>query len=199
MDTGPPYAEHVPPELASGPDAAPRMPTAPPMLAVDRPPVAWAGLPRAEPAPAREPRLWATVGFGIVSVVAAVFACFAPWATYADGAWRSGLDIGDGWFVLAAAFVAAALCGAVAAGLRHLGARVALAASGVAMFALYEANRWRVTRAADQVTGFGVEVGGGLYVIAFAALGLVVAALAMPSAPWWSVRGARAEDTSTTT
>lgn len=199
MGTGPPYADPVPPELVSGPDGAPRLPASPPVVAVASPPVAWAGLARPAPPPAREPRLWATLVFGVVAVVAAVFACFAPWATYADGAWRSGMDTGDGWYVLVAAFAAAGLCGAVVAGLRHLGARLALAACGVAVFVCYEANRWRVTHAADQVTGATVEVGGGLYVLAFAALGLVIAALAMPSAPWWSTRRDRAEDTSTTT
>ncbi len=144
--------------------------------------------------------MWATIAFASLAVVAAVFGSFAPWIDYADGTWRSGIDHGDGWIVLVIAFVAAGLCGAIAAGLRHLAARLALAGTGVALFVLYELNRWSVSHATDQVTGTAPQAGGGLYVLAFAALGLVVAALAMPSTPWWAPRvAARTEDTSTTT
>jgi hypothetical protein len=178
-------------------DGPPVFPTAPPVAAAPEPPAAWGALVRPEAPIVRERRLWATLGFGTISVVAAVFASFAPWAHYADGVWRSGIDHGDGWFVIAVAFVAAGLCGAVAAGLRHLAARAAIAGTGLVLFAIYGANRWSVGHATDQVTGTALRAGGGLYVVAFAALGLVIAALAMPSTPWWAPRAARAEVTST--
>ena len=142
--------------------------------------------------------MWTTIGFGGVAVVAAVFGAYAPWVHYADGVRRSGIDHGDGWFVIAVAFVGAGLCGAVAVGLRHVVARAAIAACGFALFGLYELNRFSISRAHDQATGSPLVVGGGLYVVAFAALGLVIAALAMPSTPWWAPRRERASEATTT-
>ncbi len=173
----------------------PLMPSAPPIEPVPVPPEMWGSLDRPVAHPARSPRVWATMAFGGLAVVAAVFAAYAPWVHYADGARRSGIDHGDGWFVITLAFVGAGLCGAVAAGMRHLAVRGAIAACGLVLFALYGLNRFSISRAHDQVTGVSPVSGGGLYVVAFAALGLVIAALAMPSTPWWAPRA----DTTTRT
>jgi hypothetical protein len=173
------------------------MPSAPPIEATPAPPDAWSSW-RAASAPTSEhtpPRVWATLVFGMLAVAAAVFSTFAPWAHYADGYQRKGVDHADGWFVIVLAFVVAGLCGAAAVGLRHLAARLALAASGLAMFAVYLVNRLSVTRAHDLVTGEPLVVGGGLYVVAFAALGVVIAALAMPSTGWPRRAGAHTNTT----
>jgi hypothetical protein len=180
----------------------PPMPSAPPIVAPPAPPDAWAGIETPPPAPPRDPRVWATVLIGAAATVTAVFTSFAPWAHYADGVDTTGIEHGDGWIAIALAFVAAGLCGAVAVGLRHLAARLALAGVGVATFGLYLRDRYQIGRAVDLVTGQELTVGGGLYVLAFAALGFVVAALAMPSQPWWGpraeARAARRADTSST-
>ena len=52
------------------------------------------------------------------------------------------------------------------------------------MFVIYLVNRLSITRARDLVTGEPLVVGGGLYVAAFSAFGIVIAALAMPSTGW---------------
>lgn len=167
------------------------MPSGPPIEATPAPPEAWGSIGHS-PAVAveRSPRVWATVVFGMFAVAAAIFSSFAPWAHYADGYQRQGVEHGDGWFVILLGFVAAGLCGAAAVGFRHLATRLALALSGLAMFAVYLVNRLSITRAHDLVTGEPLVVGGGLYVVAFAALGIVIAALAMPSSGWTSRRSA---------
>ena len=177
----------------------PTMPAGPPIEASPEPPAAWAPVPAAPAAPRRDPRVWGTLVFGTLSTIAAVFTSFSPWAHYADGVDRTGVEHGDGWFVVAFAFVAAGLCGAIAVGLRHLVARLALAGTGLAMFVVYLLNRVEIGRAVDLVTGAPLEVGGGLYGVAFAALGLVIASLAMPSRPWWGPRvAARSAATNST-
>lgn len=174
------------------------MPTGPPIEATPAPPDAWASFASSSAAPAEHnPRVWTTLVFGMFAVAAAAFSSFAPWVHYADGVQRKGVEHGDGWFVIVLAFVAAGLCGAAAVGLRHLAARLALALCGVAMFAVYLVNRLSIGRAHDLITGEPLVAGGGLYVVAFAALGLVIAALAMPSTGW-PTRGGPAV-TSTTT
>ncbi len=177
----------------------PLLPDAPPLEATPAPPGAWSSAPPAAPVAGRDPRVWATVLIGAASTVAMVFSSFAPWAHYADGVDKTGIEHGDGWILIGLAFVAAGLCGAIAVGLRHLAARLALAGTGLVVFVVYLLNKYEIGRATDLVTGQRLAIGGGLYVVAFAALGLVVAALAMPSRPWWGPRvAARAAATTTT-
>ena len=163
----------------------PLMPSGPPIEATPAPPDSWASFACTTVPPVeRSPRVWATLVFGMFAVAAAVFGSFGPWVHYADGYQRRGVEHGDGWFVIALACVAAGLCGAAAVGLRHLAARLVLAACGLMMFVIYLVNRLSITRARDLVTGEPLMVGGGLYVAAFAAFGIVIAALAMPSTGW---------------
>ncbi len=176
------------------------MPSGPPIEATPVPPDAWASSSAAAPvAHQHTPRVWATLVFGMLAVAAAVFSTFAPWAHYTDGYQRQGIDHADGWFVIVLAFAISGLCGAAAVGLRHLAARLALAACGLAMFVVYLVNRLSISRAHDLVTGEPLVVGGGLYVVAFAALGVVIAALAMPSTGWPRRASTAAAQSSTNT
>ncbi len=172
------------------------MPLAPPIAATALPPDGWVSIgspPRHQP---RDKRVWATLAFATAAVMAGVFGSFAPWLHYADGVSGRGVDHVNGWIVIGLVTVGAGLGGAVAVGVRHLALRLAIAACGLVVFGLYLINRWSITHAHDQLTSEPLVVGGGLYVVAFAALGLVIASLAMPSSPW---RGAAPTDTATNT
>lgn len=164
----------------------PMMPTAPPVESAPAPPVVWTSTSAVTEAPAAQrPRAWATVSTAALATLLCVFGAFLPWAEYADGVRRSGIDHGDGWWALAFGVFAAVLGGAVAAGTRSLWVRLALAGVGLSTFGLYLVNRLAISRATDLATGFPLRPVGGLFMVAFAALAMIVAALAMPSTPRW--------------
>ncbi len=110
----------------------------------------------------------------------ATVAVFGPWAHYADGSNKTGIEHGDGWIVLAVALVTAGLTGAVAFGARQRWVRWALAGTGVALAALYTINRVDVARSKDRITGVRIDVGGGLFAVAIAGCCVLIGALIMP-------------------
>ena len=160
------------------------MPSAPPIAATALPPDAWVSIGSPQRNQTRDKRVWATLAFVTIAVMAGVFGSFAPWLHYADGVSGRGVDHADGWIVIGLITVGAGLGGAVAVGVRHLGLRLGIAACGLVVFGSYLIDRWSITHAHDQLTSEPLVVGGGLYVVAFAGLGLVIASLAMPSSPW---------------
>jgi hypothetical protein len=108
-------------------------------------------------------------------------AAFAPWAHYVDGVAKTGVEHGDGWFVLAVALVAAGLTGALAFGWRHRAVRLGLLGTAVGLLVLYAVNRVDVARSHDRLTGGPIHVGGGLFAVAVGACLILVGALLIPS------------------
>jgi hypothetical protein len=162
--------------------STPELPSAPPIGQVARPPEQWETQPaRAAVAPVKRP--WAALVVCWSGVIVGTVAAFAPWAEYRDGASLTGVRHGDGWFVIVAAVAAAALVGALAVGWRHLAVRLGLVGVAVVLGLLFVLNRVDISRSEDRVTGGSIDVGGGLYGVAFAACLLVTGALIIPTRP----------------
>jgi hypothetical protein len=106
---------------------------------------------------------------------------FAPWATYVDGVELTGMEHGDGWFVLLFVAVAAAFVGALAFGWRHLAVRVGMILASAGLFVLFVLNRVDISRSHDRVTNGPIDVGGGLYGVALAACLVLTGALIIPA------------------
>lgn len=161
----------------------PRLPAAPPAEPVVGPPASWGAYPQPVPRARDRGRGWAAVVFAAAGAIVATIGAFAPWARYADGIETTGIEHGDGWFVLVVAVGAAACAGALAFGGRSLWVRLGVFGSSMLLFFLYGLNRIDVARARDHVTGAHIKVGGGLYgVMAGAVLLLIAAALILPRA-----------------
>jgi hypothetical protein len=161
----------------------PWLPAEPPTESVVRPPEHWPSTPRAPVATEPQRRAWAAIVIAQIGVVVGVITAFAPWATYVDGVELTGIEHGDGWFVLVVAAAAAALVGALAFGWRHLVVRVGLIAASAALFLLFLLNRIDISRSHDYVTGGRIDVGGGLYGVAAAACLVLTGALIIPTTP----------------
>jgi hypothetical protein len=158
----------------------PWLPAEPPTESVVRPPEHWPTLPP-PPSPERQRRPWPAIVVAQIGVVVGVVTAFAPWATYVDGVELTGIEHGDGWFVLVVTAAAAALVGALAFGWRHLAVRVGLIAASAALFLLFLLNRIDISRSHDYVTGGTIDVGGGLYGVAVSACLVLTGALIIPT------------------
>ena len=158
----------------------PWLPPEPPTESVAIPPQHWPSTPVHTPLP-REGRAWPAIVIAQIGVVVGAITAFAPWATYVDGVELTGVEHGDGWFVLAVIAAAAALVGALAFGWRHLAARIGLFAASAALFLLFLLNRVDISRSHDRVTGGPIDVGGGLYGVAAAACLVLTGALIIPT------------------
>jgi hypothetical protein len=161
---------------------SPSLPTEPPTEPVVGPPAHWPAFP-APPPPEPRGRAWAAVTMAWIGAIVATIAAFAPWAHYADGVDTTGIEHGDGWFVLVVAFTAAGFVGALAFGWRHLAARVGVLACSAALFFLYAINRIDLARSHDYVTRGAIKVGGGLFAVAVAACLLLLGGLVIPPNP----------------
>jgi hypothetical protein len=158
----------------------PALPLEPPSAPVIGPPEQWPALPPPPADPPSPARGWAAVFMCWLGTIVATVAVFGPWAHYADGTNKTGIEHGDGWIVLAVALVAAALTGMVAFGARHPFVRIGLAATAAVLVLLYTINRIDVARSKDRVTGARIDVGGGLFAVALAACCLFIGALITP-------------------
>lgn len=118
------------------------LPPAPPIGAVDEPPVAWPEPPsmvlpeRRGPSRGRSAAVLAWLGGAL-----AVSGAFLPWARYADGFERAGTRGPGGWVAVGLGVLAAGLGGARWARTRHGALRLAILAVGVALLVLTISNR----------------------------------------------------------
>jgi hypothetical protein len=158
----------------------PWLPAEPPTESVVRPPEHWPSTPR-PPVVDTPRRAWPAIVVAQIGVVVGAITAFAPWATYVDGVELTGVEHGDGWFVLVVTAAAAALVGALAFGWRHVAVRVGLIAAAAALFLLFLLNRIDISRSHDYVTGGKIDVGGGLYGVAAAACLVLTGALIIPT------------------
>ncbi|HEV8299264.1 MAG TPA: hypothetical protein VGQ20_18280 [Acidimicrobiales bacterium] len=161
--------------------ARPALPAEPPSVPVAGPPEHWPALPPPPPDSPSPTRAWAAVVSSWLGTIIATVAVFGPWAHYADGTNKTGVEHGDGWIVLFVALVAAGLTGAIAFGARQRAVRIGVVATSGAMFVLYAVNRIDIARSKDRVTNAHISVGGGLFAVALAGCFLLAGALLMPS------------------
>ncbi|HEX7096494.1 MAG TPA: hypothetical protein VF183_11465 [Acidimicrobiales bacterium] len=161
--------------------APPTYPAEPPLGPVARPPDAWSRPHTATPTATQTSHAWAAVVVAGIGVVIGAFTAFAPWAEYVDGVELTGVEHGDGWFVLAIVAAAGGLVGTLAAGWRHPAVRFGLIGASVALSVLFLLNRIDISRSEDRVTGGPIDVGGGLYGVVVAACLLLAGALIIPA------------------
>lgn len=190
--SGPGFGGPAHPEGPTG-LGAPVYPAAPPVAGPSvAPPTTFAPPPPApvpQPAAPRSGRNVAAGLVGLLSAVAFGVASFLPWADIdryrgIEGAVVTGWDgltsgIQDGPFFAAVAVVAAFLAGSLLAGRCSLGQKLLLLLSGAVAFglAVYElAEYWTDV---DDINAFGgsASVGAGLWIAAFAGIGILLAAL----------------------
>lgn len=189
---GPGFGGPAQPEGPTG-FGAPAYPTAPPVAGPSAaPPTTFSPPPPAPLPQPPAPRSGRNVAAGLVGLVSAVafgVASFLPWADIdryrgIEGAVVTGWDgltsgIQDGPFFAAVAVVAAFLAGSLLAGRCSLGQKLLLLLSGAVAFGLsiYElAEYWTDV---DDINAFGgsASVGAGLWIAAFAGIGILLAAL----------------------
>jgi hypothetical protein len=159
----------------------PWLPPEPPTRAEAQPPQHWPATPTVAPPPARPRRAWAAIAIGQIGVTIGTITAFTPWATYVDGVELTGIEHGDGWFVLAIVAVAAAFVGALAFGWRHVAVRVGMILASAALVLVFALNRIDISRSHDRVTNGPIDVGGGLYGVALAACLVLTGALIIPT------------------